>query len=105
MRKKLISALLCVVMTLGFVGCGLNHAETKNLTAKITDISGSIITVMSVEEEMKESPIEIVLNSSDAIPKELKIGDVIEITYCGGIMETYPAKFEEVISIKTVEEK
>ena len=53
------------------------------------------------------------LNSSDSFCVSIEhmsasldpeVGDIVEITYNGGIQETYPASLEDVISIVVVKE-
>lgn len=79
-------------------------------------LSGSETVCVAVIEEIENEtmivrPTEgaVELSSSDkyaistkylSISREPQVGDTIEITYFGGILETYPARFANISSIK-----
>ena len=44
------------------------------------------------------------IGAEAAFPLDPEVGDIVEITYNGGIQETYPASLEDVISIVVVKE-
>lgn len=110
--KKTIVLLLCVVFTIALAGCqpketASTKEDLKNKTAEhiliatITEIQDGALLVTPVEGSQE-------LNSSDSfsIPIhhlsnsfEPQVGDTIEISYNGVILESYPARLGEIYSI------
>lgn len=108
MRKRLLFLILAVVMTTFFVtGCAKKEAEestTTILTATIMEINGENILVTPVEGSWELSSTDCISvsmeNMSDS--EEPEIGDTVEITYNGEIMESYPSQLGNVTNIKIV---
>lgn len=107
MKKKMITGIaLCLVILIG-IALLFNGSNNKtSFKAIILEIQNSSCLVEPVEGSQE-------LNSSDRITismekldssLEPEVGDIIEITYNGDIMETYPARLGEVYSIKVVTE-
>lgn len=99
--------MLCGVLLFALTAC--STAKTDNsrvMQAEITKIENGAMLVTPVEGSSE-------LNSSDSFhislelmpaSPEPEVGDIVEITYNGGIEETYPAGLENVTSIVVVEE-
>lgn len=99
------------------------YVEVENVTVRIADVAAdpphnamlAIVTEFD-NGSMLVTPVEgsWELNSSDLfrIPiqnmessPEPQVGDVIEVEYDGGILETYPASLENIIYISVVEQR
>ncbi|MCM1223201.1 MAG: YobA family protein [Lachnospiraceae bacterium] len=111
MKKKLYSTIcvLCLaVITL--CACGKqenpiadNEPEAIAFQATVIEINKDTILVKPVDGSSE-------LNSADkfSIPNdenlELQVDDLLEITYNGDIMESYPAQLGEVYEITLIEQ-
>lgn len=98
------------------------YVVVENVTVRIADVASNpprnamIAIVTGIDNgSMLVTPVEgsWELNSSDLfrIPiqnmessPEPRVGDMIEVEYDGGILETYPASFENIIYISVVEQ-
>ncbi len=104
--KKMAVALITTALTAGLlVSCGEKKTESHIFRATITEINSGSIFVTPVEgsEELRSSDsFHLSLEQMPSSP-EPQVGDIIEITYDGDILETYPAGLDHVISIKVVE--
>lgn len=117
MKKIALIVLFILVLTL-FVSCYLTEAVTKTLTeeeqnlegVKMTAIVKSIsdkIEVEVIEGEYGASGIYMVNFSSDTVftdsdnvqltVSDVEVGDVIEITYSGQVMLSYPP---QIVALK-----
>lgn len=85
---------------------GVQTAPTCILRAKLLEIHDGYYLVEPVEgswELSSANKIEVpIMNMNPAL--EPQVGDIIEITYDGEILETYPARLSKVYSIKVTEE-
>lgn len=107
MKKKIMSAIgLCLVALIGVAVWFGNPVGKTSFEAMIIEIQNNSYLVEPVEGSHE-------LNSSDRITVSMEnldssldpeVGDIIEITYNGDIMETYPARLGEIYSIKVVAE-
>ncbi|MCM1242879.1 MAG: hypothetical protein NC314_08565, partial [Roseburia sp.] len=79
-----------------------NNETTVTFQATVIEISNDTILVKPVDGSSE-------LNSADkfSIPNaenlELQVGNLLEITYNGDIMESYPAQLGEVYEITVIE--
>lgn len=101
MKKTLIIFIAMIMLFAGF-GCAKNGTILK---AKIIETGEGVYLV----EPVPGSPE---LNSADRIsipiknmdtPREPQNGDILEISYDGSILESYPAGLGEIYSIKLAE--
>lgn len=120
MKKKLYSVIyFCCLVSLMLCACGKqgnpielpnkedisadNVPETVTFQATVVEATNNSILVKPIDGSAE-------LNSSDkfSVPNdeqlELQIGDLIEITYNGDILELYPAQFGEVYKITLIEQ-
>ena len=84
----------------------ISTPEEVSFRAVITEISGTSMLVTPVEgsEELKSSDaFRIPIENMSPSP-EPGVGDTVEIVYKGGILETYPASLEEIVSITVIEQ-
>ena len=98
----LITALFFVSL---LVSCGKNKEDVHVFRGHITAIENGSMLVTPAEgsEELKSSDsFQIAIRDMPPSP-EPEAGDTVEITYSGGIQETYPAGLDNVISITVVE--
>lgn len=116
--KKNVAWILMVITILSLVGCGEGKNEiTKTdvdlqeeetiitvLSATITEISGDTMLVKPVEGSWELSSTDCISVSMKSMPAsaEPKVGDTVEITYNGEIMESYPSELGGVTSIKII---
>ncbi|MBP3941393.1 MAG: hypothetical protein J6D00_07910 [Christensenellaceae bacterium] len=99
--KKLIA--LVLVLVLLFVGCKKDEFVFQ---AEILEIHEGTYLVEPLEgttERKSSDQIYVPIKHVDA-PREPLIGDIIEITYNGMLMETYPAQIGEFYKIRLIEE-
>ena len=94
---------LLIAMVLLLSGCGV---QGERFNATVLEIAGNSYLVEPVEGSNE-------LNSADQIMIPIKnvdsslepeVGDIIKITYQGGILESYPAQIIDVLEIKVVKE-
>lgn len=109
MKKILLFALsICMLLS----GCGINSSNAKSNNEQ-DSFRGTVIDVNENSILVEPLEAEDVLRSADRIsvstididfPDNLTEGDIVEIIYSGGIMESYPAQIGGVISIELVAE-
>ena len=109
MKKKLYSSicLLCLAVIIlcayGKQEKGNNEPKTITFQATIIEVNSDTIIVEPVDGSSE-------LNSADKFSisndenLELQVGNLLEITYNGDIMESYPAQLGEVHNITIVQE-
>lgn len=94
---KIITAILIATLFI-FVGC--NTAETTDTTsfhAKILEIDGNSIIVQPMEgEKESRSSDKIAFSRAELEDIDVAVGDVVTITYNGGIAESYPAQIRAI---------
>ncbi len=100
--KKIVLLFLCLVLALTLVSC----KKKETFRATVVEVNGDDILVSPLEGESE-------LNSSDQFSINgtsvqgtslLQVGDVLEITYNGEILETYPAQLGKIYTIAKIEE-
>ena len=111
MKKYLVMCLLtlCVLM---LAACGkeeeIQPSEKQEVTfeAAVLEVHDGYCLVKpsdGSQERKSADKIEVSMKNMDS-SLEPEVGDSIEITYDGMIMEIYPARLHEVYSIKIIEE-
>ncbi len=106
MTKKIISVFLSAVLMFCFAGCNA-HIGAKTVDVKITEIHETYMIVADIDEDNKtnsERVYSIENSDFDSGTENFKTGDKLKITYKGNLLETYPLRFEEIISIEPFEE-
>ena len=109
--KKLIALVLAMVCVLGLVGCNTATQDAKTneswvFQAILVDIYDGFYLVEPLEgscEQTVAKQVEVPIKKLDP-SLEPEVGDTIEITHSGVIMEVNPSRLREVYSIKVVEE-
>lgn len=85
----------------------VNEPETFLMEAEILEIHDGSLLVEPVEgspELNSADKIEVPVINRDTVP-ELQVGDIIEVSYSGQILETYPARLSDVYSIRVISKK
>ena len=108
--KKIISCILIFLVFAALVSCeGENEMPTFTMKARVDNI-GDRIEVTVIEAEYAEGIYWLVVGESteftdkngDKITQsELSVGDVIEITYNGQVMMSYPPQIAALKIKKT----
>lgn len=105
MKKFFISTILSCALV--FSGCGtaaesaaVPTAESALFQAVITEVSDASILVRPVDGSAELASCDSISLPADMLMQKVKIGDKVEISYNGDIMESYPAQLGEVYSIK-----
>lgn len=101
MSRKMIGT-IAVLMTLlmAISGCSAEKKATFRATVIEIGESSLLVTPLEDEEELKSSD-QIVLGK-DTFDGDVEVEDVLEITYNGEILETYPASLGEVYSVERI---
>lgn len=107
MKKILLFVLsISILMT----ACGANPSEEKD-NEEENSFKATIIEVHDGTILVEPLKGEDVLKSADRIsvsgrgidfPENLKEGDIVEVIYTGGVMESYPAQINSAISIEAI---
>lgn len=111
MKKKIYSSicLLCLAVFM-LCACGKqgnpiadNESETITFQATVIEINNDTILVKPVDgsSELNSADKFSILNDKNL---ELQVGNLLEITYNGDIMESYPAQLGEVYEITVIEQ-
>lgn len=109
MKKIVLFALsICVLLS----GCGIgssnagNDNDQSSFKAAVLEINENSILVEPLEgEDVLRSADRVSVSTTGIdISDDLAEGDIVEIIYSGGIMESYPAQIGSVISINIVTE-
>lgn len=107
--KKYGLFLLLLVWTFLMTACGEEGTTFEAVVLEIRDGSYYLVEPVAGSLELSSADRIVVytgdLSSADAWPSEgeVEVGDVIEITYSGEIMETDPAQLGEVYGVKVIE--
>ncbi|MGX7024427.1 hypothetical protein [Vagococcus hydrophili] len=94
-KKTAISLIIILITTLSIIY--INHTKTKNkIKGKIIEISKDSLII----EDDKNG--HYIINKEDYpfSETEVKQNDQVVITYKGEILETSPAQFKKIITIK-----
>ncbi len=105
-KKKMTVIVLCMVILIGIV-VWFNNSHNKTVfEATIIEIHDNSYLVEPVEGSLELKSADRITVSMEKLDSsvEPEVGDIIEITYNGDIMETYPARLGEIYSIKIVAE-
>lgn len=70
-----------------------NYFHVEGLS--VNDINGQGEYSFSLEDDVK-----LVWRGTEITAADLQVGDNIAITYSGGVLESYPAQFAQVLQIK-----
>ena len=108
--KKFFLIMLCGILVLCLASCSKNRSdepetpETRVLSGTIKEFSGSTMLVVPEEgswelgsSDLFSIPIQHMETSIEPL-----VGDKLEILYSGGILETYPASLENILSIRVI---
>jgi len=102
MKKAILTILLCGVVVLGLTGCGtkvdkdndtfIQNQETEHrFKAKVIEVyDGYIIVEPNEDEEERKSSDKFRIENINNV--NYKEGQILAITYVGGINESYPAQ-------------
>ena len=93
--KKLLAVVLALVLCISVIACapGEQVPQTASFIATVLEINGDVVLVEPVEGQPElASADKISFGISQLNKLEVVPGDTVQITYTGGIMETYPAK-------------
>lgn len=74
-------------------------AETgdESFTGKILEMNGDSVLVEPLEgEDIRRSADQIVFGISELEELDVNVGDIVEVTYTGSVMESYPAQIVAV---------
>lgn len=97
MKRKLVISLL-MILVLTMCGCSSKANIEENETsfkATVVEINENSVMVKPLEGESElKSSDKIIFNTINLEKPDLKLGDIVNITYNGEIMESYPAQIE-----------
>ena len=107
-RTRINKTLICIAMlifTAALASCGKKKTEEFTFQATITEIQNGSMLVTPTEgsDELRSSDSFLVKIENMPSSPEPEVGDIVEITYDGGIQETYPAGLDHVFGIVIVE--
>jgi hypothetical protein len=114
--KKLLFAASILLIILTVVSCGnvqevIQNVEGAKMVARITDITENSIMVEVIEGDYEVSgPYNVRISTDTIICNDnaeklslwfLNVGDVVEITYSGQVMLSYPPQIvAKIIKVK-----
>ena len=93
--KKILSMILAAVLCMSMAACAPKEVKPTQETfiAKILQISGNAVVVEPVEgEPERRSADQISFNKADLEQIGELVGSMVEITYDGQILESFPAQ-------------
>ena len=108
--KKLIALVLVAVYVLSLVGCNQKQGDTNDekhvFQAEIIEISNGTMLVKPLEGYSEAEYSEKISVDIQHMPasSEPEVGDIIEITYSGIMMEIYPPVPSGVEKIEVVKD-
>ena len=103
--KKILICTAVLILAAALISCGKKKTEEFTFRATIAELQDGSMLVTPVEgsEELRSSDsFRVNIENMPSSP-EPEVGDIVEITYDGGIQETYPAGLDHVFSIVVVE--
>lgn len=103
--KKTLICVAVLIIAVALISCGKKKTEEFTFRATITEIQNGSMLVTPVEgsDELRSSDsFRVIIENMPSSP-EPEVGDIVEITYDGGIKETYPAGLDHVFNIVVVE--
>ncbi len=107
-RTRINKTLICIavlIIAAALISCGKKKTEEFTFRAAITEIQNGSMLVTPVEgsDELRSSDsFRVNIENMPSSP-EPEVGDIVEITYDGGVQETYPAGLDHIFSIVVVE--
>ena len=101
MRRKAIGTIFAMLMLLiAISGCSTEKKAKFRATVIEMGENSLLVTPLEDEEELRSSD-QIVLGK-DTFDGDVEVEDVLEITYNGEILETYPASLGKVYSVERI---
>ena len=114
--KRLIGLMIIVAVTAALLACTKDGRENENesvemdpqyvgadtMTLRVVDDALDGTLVLAGETELYTLPLEgltLYLDGSSMDASEIESGMRAEVWYTGGVQETYPAKFSQVVAV------
>jgi len=101
--KKFSYVLIYVLITLFLCACSSNNvpSDAVSFQATVTEITDNSMLVRPVDgsDELNSSVSFSIALSNLSDTSSLQIGDTLEISYNGDILETYPATLAKIYRI------
>lgn len=97
--KKYLAAVLACILCVSACACAPREQvpEEVSFVATVLEIKGDIVLVEPVEGQPERNSADQISFGTGKLEKlDVAPGDTVQITYTGGIMETYPAKINPV---------
>lgn len=102
MKQKL--ALIGAVLLLLLVGCTRIPDDRSVFQATVVELYETSCLVEPAEGSWEaQSADRIVVPTDEAFAADAAVGDLVEITHSGDLMESYPAQLGQVYGIKIIE--
>ena len=119
--KRLLALMMLVAVTAAFLACtkggrenendGVDlepqHAGADTMTLRVVGDASSGTLVLAGETELYTLPLEgmtLYLNGSSMDASGIESGMSAEVWYTGGVQETYPAQFSQVVAVSFARE-
>ena len=101
MIRKIVA--ICAVLLVGMlVGCTTNE-DYSSFIGVVTEISENhAIVTPNEDEDIRSSGDAVSIGTLDEYDEDFETGDIIKVTYTGGVMESYPLQVK-VINVEKVE--
>lgn len=104
-----VAVVACAVVTVCFATNPKQNIpqEQRTVQVRITEVEDRSFLVAPVEgsQELSSSDLFRVSITNMPASPEPQVGDIVEITYDGSILESYPAQFGTVYSMRVVSQK
>ena len=102
-----VAVVACAVVTVCFATNPKQDSiqEQRTVQARITEVENGSFLVAPVEGKLSSSDLFRVPITNMPPSPEPRVGDVIEITYDGSILESYPAQFGAIYSMRVVSQE
>ena len=114
--KRLIMLMMVVAVTAALLACTKGGRENENddveiepqyagadtMTLRVVDDGEDGTLILAGETEVYALPLDgltLYLDGSSVSAAELESGMTAEVWYTGGVQETYPAKFSQVVAV------
>lgn len=114
--KRLIMLMMVVAVTAALLACTKDGRENENddveiepqyagadtMTLRVVGSGEGGILVLAGETELYTLPLDgvtLYLDGSSVSAAEIESGMTAEVWYTGGVQETYPAKFSQVVAV------
>ena len=120
--KRLIMLMMVVAVTAALLACTKGGRENENddveiepqyagadtMTLRVVDDGEDGTLILAGETEVYALPLDgltLYLDGSSVSAAELESGMTAEVWYTGGVQETYPAKFSQVVAVSLSREE